>query len=269
MTQFLKRAFGAVLGLAWCANAWSTETITYAGVAGATLIDSGVMVVTGGGPFDRTEAFEYVRRADGGITLTNSITAASGAYRVAARFDLDADWQSTRAIGTGLYDNKPVAINMVRDGNQVKISVAGESQNMAPIAVCDPDCFINMSPSITAMFVMTRHYDFKQGGEQEFRWAGQDLDRVRTLSGGKARLTFQKEKALRRADGTEITIRHFTFVEALPAADGSTFLLNFDMWTDTAHRPYGFRVRVPNATTSGVFGLRQGSDDIRAALIAN
>ncbi|MEQ8510473.1 MAG: hypothetical protein RIB43_15825 [Rhodospirillaceae bacterium] len=248
---------------------------TYAGVAGARVLDSGVMVVTGNPAFAREETFEYVQRPDGGITLLNTISAGNGSFRVRARFDLDADWNSLSASGLGLYDGVPVESYMERVGDQVDILVhslnEGEGDgggiHLASSAVCDPDCFINMSPSAVAMFVMTRHYDLEKGGVQTFQWAGQDLDKVRTLSGGKANLVYQGEQAVKRAALPEaepetVTLRHFTFVEELPMPNGGVFKLDFDLWTDLDHWPMGFQVRTPG-TASATLGFRKGWDDVR------
>jgi hypothetical protein len=247
-------------------GAHAADPSIYAGVAGAMLFDSGAMVVTGGG-FAREENFEYVRRPDGGVTLLNVITAADGHYRVNARFDYDSGWNAVTAHGTGLYDGAPVAIAMHKAGKEVAVDVRGDGVDLHPRAACDPDCFLNMSPSATAMFVMTRHYDFAVGGEQEFRWAGQDLDRVRTLSGGRARLTFRGAKPVVRATGQTLNMRHFTFIELLPGPDGSTVSLDFDLWTDDEHRPYGFRVRLPGGSPAGTVALRKGFEDVRAAIL--
>lgn len=244
----------------------AAEPPFYSGVAGATVLDSGAMIVAGGASA-REESFEYVRRPDGGVTLLNTITAADGKYRVQARFDYDAAWESVRADGVGLYDGKTVNIAMRRLDKTVAIDVTGGGATMHPVAACDPSCFINMSPSATSMFVMTRHYDFKSGGEQEFRWAGQDLDRVRTLSGGLARLTYRNDLKIKRASGEELMLRHFTFVELLPAPDGSTYRLNFDLWTDDAHRPYGFRVVVPGGSARGTLAIRKGYEDVQAQIL--
>jgi len=242
---------------------------SYAGIAGATLVDSGTLVVSGGGPFDRTEQFEFLRRPDGGYTLLNTMTATDGRYRAQARFDLDGDWNSQQAHGIGLYDGKAVAIAMQRRGKKIEIQVTPLERSVpdasrTTTAVCDPSCFINMSPSATAMFVMTRHYDFARGGEQEFQWAGQDLDRVRTLSGGKARLVFVGQKELAIASGERLRLRHFTFVESLPKPDGGVFNLHFDLWTDDVHRPMGFRVRSPGGAAPGVVAWRRGYEEIRS-----
>ncbi len=244
---------------------------TYAGVAGAKVLDSGVFVVTGNAAFAREEAFEYVQRPDGGITLLNTISAENGGVRMRARFDLDADWQSLSASGLGLYDGVPVASYMERVGPVVEIQVhsldEGDGVHLSPTAVCDPDCFINMSPSAVAMFVMTRHYDMAKGGTQTFQWAGQDLDKVRTLSGGKANLVYQGEQEVTRAalpdkKAQTVTLRHFTFVEELPIPGGGVFKLDFDLWTDLDHWPMGFQVKTPGATEA-TLGFRKGWEDVR------
>ncbi len=250
------------------ADAQDTHPSTLAALSGATMVDSGVIVITSTPEFAREESFEYVRRPDGGITLLNTITATDGRFRTRARFDMDADWNALSASGLGLYEGVPVEIFMQRNGAQVDIQVHGEGVHLNPTAVCDPDCFINMSPTTLPMFVMTRHYDRATGGVQTFRWTGQDLDRVRTLSGGKANLDFAGEIEVSRAalpgqDPEQVTVLHFTFVEEIPLPDGKYFRLNFDLWTDAEHRPLGFRAMTPG-TTGGTVGFRKGWDDVRA-----
>lgn len=244
-----------------------SDPSTYAGVGGATVLDSGVMVVSGGPRFARNESFEYLRRPRGGITLINTITAADGAFRVRARFDLDERWRSLGADGVGLYDGTPVRSSMRIHDDSVDIAVDGEGIALRPSAECDPDCFLNMSPSSLAMFVMTRHYDKGAGGEQRFRWAGQDLDRARTLSGGTADLSYAGRIDVPRSGQRALSIDHYTFVETLPAPGGGTFSLNFDLWTDVEHRPMGFRVRTAGSGPGATVGFRQGFADVRAALL--
>jgi hypothetical protein len=264
----------AILVLALAAGpVCAGEPSVYAGLSGARLLDSGAMVVASGGPFDREESFEYLARPEGGFVLLNTITAGNGAYRVRARFDLDSAWRSQAAYGIGLYDGKPVDIAMRREGAEVKIAVRPREPALGgvssdPVAVCDPDCFINMSPSITSMFVMTRHYDFAKGGTQTFRWTGQDLDRVRTLSGGTATLAFKGEIEATRGDGEPLKVRHFTFVETMPNPAGGTYSLDFDLWTDVEHKPLGFRIRFSGGNPSGVVGWRKGLEDVRAGVVA-
>ena len=59
----------------------SADSTIYAGVSGVAVVDNGTFLVRGAGPFDRQESFEVLRRSDGGFTLLNTITAASGTYR--------------------------------------------------------------------------------------------------------------------------------------------------------------------------------------------
>ena len=232
---------------------------TYAGLAGATVLKAGVMQVESGSGFARTETFEYLKRPDGGVTLLNTMTSDDARYRVRARFDLTDEWQSTEAWGRGIYDGAPVNSHMKRNGDQVDITVSGPETDLTNTAVCDPDCFINMSPSVTAMFVMTRHHSMEVGAVQQFRWAGQDLDRVRTLDGGKADLKYEGEVT---AAGK--TVRYFTFIERLPLPDGTMFDLPFEMWTDLEHFPLGFRVGSGDRAT---VGFRQGWEDVKAQLL--
>jgi hypothetical protein len=247
----------------------------YAGVSGATLLDSGTMRVEAAGPFGRVESFEYLTRPDGGHVLLNSITALGGGYRLQGRFDLDKSWRSQSAQGIGLYQGTPVSVALSANGPKVDIRVrphgAGQGgPRIDATAACDPDCFIDMAPSILPMFVMTRHYDFARGGPQTFRWAGQDLQQPRTLGGGIAALSLKAETQAARAGGGRLAVRHFTFVETmpLPGPKPGSFSLNFDLWTDTDHRPLGYRVFLPNGDPAGLIGWRTGYEDIRAALIA-
>jgi hypothetical protein len=265
----------ALLAFALASAAHAGDGPVYAGVSGATLLDSGTMRVDAAGPFGRVESFEYLTRPDGGHVLLNSITALGGGYRLQGRFDLDKAWRSESAQGIGLYEGTPVSVALNADGPQVKISVrpqgAGKSgPKIDSTAACDPDCFIDMAPSILPMFVMTRHYDFARGGAQTFRWAGQDLQQPRTLSGGIAALSLKAETQAARAGGGSLAVRHFTFVETmpLPGPKAGSFSLNFDLWTDTEHRPLGYRVFLPGGDPAGLIGWRAGYEDIRAALVA-
>jgi hypothetical protein len=233
-----------------------------AGLGGAKLRDAGVLSMDGGA-YARTEVFEYLDMPDGGHVLLNTITAANGQYRVQVRFDMDKDWRSVSAHGQGLYDGTPVTIHMAREGDTVAIRVTGDGIDLSPRAECAPDCFINMSPSATAMFMMTRFYDMAKGGAQPFLWAGQDLDRKRTLSGGISRLSFKAARPVKRLDGSTLDILHFTFVEDLPDPRGGRYLLDFDLWVDTEHRPMGFRVTSKQFT---VTGFRGGFEDVKATL---
>jgi hypothetical protein len=265
--EIMKRLMEAAsLALIVLKTTTATGDSTLAGVGGVALVDSGIMVVSGPAQFARTEGFEFVQRRDGGVSLLNTITASDGRFRVRARFDYDDAWNSISANGTGLYDGKPVISTMRVNGTEVDIRVIGDGIDITRTAACDPDCFVNMSPSAIAMFVMTRHYDEAEGGAQTFRWAGQDLDRVRTLTGGTATLSFEGEGLIPRDSGLPIRVKHYTFAESLPVADGHPVILNFDLWTRANHAPLGFRVQTPGAT-SDTLGFRQGYDDVRDAIL--
>jgi len=237
------------------------QSSVLAGVADVRLLDAGVMTIGGDAEFVRTEAFEYLQQADGRYTLLNTITAGDGRYRVRGRFDYDEQWQATSASGVGLYAGGAVDIAMRIEQQRVKIEVDGKNRRLRPAADCDPDCFLNLSPSAIAMFVMTRHYDMRKGGDQTFRWSGQDLDREYTLSGGTAELRWRGTRAYPHA-GSAIMLRHFTFRESLPAPEGGRFVLDFDLWTDDEHRPIGFRVRIPGGSPEGTVGSRTGFEQI-------
>ena len=250
------------------ADAATSAPATYAGVSGAAVLDSGAFVVVGGGPFDREENFEMIQRADGGHTVVNTVTAKSGSYRVQGRFDWDADWNAQSADGIGIHNGKAVSITMRRAGKQVKISVApldGSGKPKSAVTACDPSCFIDMSPSIMPMFVMTRHYDFAKGGEQDYLWAAQDLDNDRSLSTS-VRMLFDANKEAKRSNNEPVRLRHFTFVESIPLPGGKVFKMSFDLWTDLEHRPMAFRAKSPGGAAAGIVGVRKGYEDLRGVL---
>lgn len=258
------------IGAVTAGGTQATDPTLLAGLSGVTVVDTGTFVVTDAGPFDRQETFEVLRRRDGGYTLVNTITATSGAYRVQGRFDFDGAWNAQDVFGIGLYKERPVAIAMRRAGKRVDITVTPvDGTDPAPqrlTSACDPSCFIDMSPAILPMFVMTRHYDFTKGGEQRFLWAGQDLDQGRTADGNVVQLRFEGQRAVKPATGPELQLRHFTFVESIPLPGGGSFKMNFDLWTDLEHAPLAFRAQSPGGRPGGIFGIRRGHEDLRDAL---
>lgn len=258
----LFRAFASLLAAMLPVAALSQPSVL-SGVSDVQLLDAGVMDIRGDAPFVRSESFEYLQQADGSHILLNTITATDGRYRVRGRFDYDSEWRATSAAGVGLYEGERVEIAMRVDGQRVAIEVDGNNHRLRPSADCSPDCFLNLSPSAIAMFVMTRHYDLRRGGDQSFRWSGQDLDVEYTLSGGTAALRWQGTRAYPHA-GSAVLLRHFTFRESLPRPDGERFVLDFDLWTDDRHRPIGFRVRIPGGEPGGTVGIRTGYEQILA-----
>jgi hypothetical protein len=59
-------------------------------------------------------------------------------------------------------------------------------------------------------------------------------------------------------------------IERIPTPDGGVFVMEFDLWTDDADRPMGYRINSTGGkpSTSGVFGFRQGYEDVRDQLVA-
>jgi len=238
----------------------------YSGVSGAKVIDSGVFVVASGSGA-REETFEYVQRTDGGFTVLNSITAANGTYRVNGRFDYDAGWNATGAHGNGYYEGVPVAISLERSADKVAITVAGKGKPIRSSAACAPSCLLDMSPSINPMFVMTRHYDFAAGGEQEFLWVGQDLNKLNSTKDDHVQIVLQEEATVTRPGGESMKLRHFNFLESIPQPNGQMFRLTFDLWTDPDHHPIAFRVRLPGSSAVGTVGVRKGFEELRSQLL--
>jgi hypothetical protein len=245
----------------------TTPASVYAGVAGVELVDAGVLVVEGDPRIARTEVFEYLRRPDGGYTLVETVTAGDGRYRVRARLDYDEDWNAVSAGGVGLYDADPVDVSLTAAGGEAVIRVRGPGLLATPEADCPPGCFLNMSPTALPMFVMTRHYDRKAGGEQTFHWASQDLDRRYTMSGGTARLAYVGRQRLPHGEDV-VVVDHYTFLESLPTPDGGRFELTFDLWTDDAHRPLGFRVVEAGGRPGRTVGFRRGYEALLPHLTA-
>ena len=129
---------------------------------------------------------------------------------------------------------------------------------------------MDMAPSGSPMFVMTRHYDHAKGGTQSFQWAAQDLPRpVTSPDNQRAELRLRRERAVTRADGSRLRLRDYEMVERIPTPDGGMFVMEFDLWTDEADRPMAYRINSvagkPPATP--IIALRRGYDDALAPLV--
>ena len=224
---------------------------------GDRIEDSGVIAVASG-RFARTEAFEVVRHADGGRTLTSIITGADGSYRVEGRWSYDADEHAISADGKASYSGAPATINIVATPPTASIAVsAGAVERKIP-APCDPDCLIDMAPSALPMFTMTRRYDQAQGGAQSFRWIGQGLVFDQVLLEGIAEI-----RLLDRQTVGDVDVSHFIFVETLTdAKTGDVTSFAFNLWVDADHRPLAFGM------TSGTLGVREGYEAVPAAMPA-
>ncbi len=248
----------------------AAEDLTLAGVRGVKLLDAGSFVVAGLPPFAREETFEFLQRPDGGVTLLSATTMADGAVRVQARYDYDARWRAVAAVGQGIYKDEPVRVTMATEPGAVAIRVRGEQTRIDRTIPCPDGCFMDMAPSGSPMFVMTRHYDRAKGGPQSFQWAAQDLPQpVTSPDNQRAALRLRREVPVARADGSTLTIRDYEMIERIPTPDGGVFVMEFDLWTDAADRPMGYRINKVGGkpATSGILGFRKGYEDVRDRLL--
>lgn len=244
--------------------------LTLAGVKDVKLLDSGSFVVSGLPPFAREETFEFLQRPDGGVTLLSATTMTNGSLRVQARYDYDAEWNAVAAVGQGRYEDEPVRVDMQATDDAVSIRVRGEETKIDKTVPCPDGCFMDMAPSGSPMFVMMRHYDHAKGGMQSFQWAAQSLPQAFTSPDDqRAALKLRREVPVERADGSKITIRDYEMVERIPTPDGGMYVMEFDLWTDDADRPMGYRINTAGGkpSTSGIVGFRKGYEDVRAKIV--
>ncbi len=237
---------------------------------GVKLLDAGSFVVSAVPAFAREETFEFLQRPDGGVTLLSATTMTDGAVRVQARYDYDANWKSVAAVGEGVYGDEPVRVDMQAGPGAVTIRVRGAKTAIDKTIPCPEGCFMDMAPSGSPMFVMTRLYDRKRGGAQSFQWAAQDLPQPLTSPDNqRAELRFRGEKPVTRANGSTVTIHDYEMIERIPTPDGGVFVMEFDLWTDDAERPMGYRINKLGGkpSTSGIVGFRKGYEDVRAQLV--
>lgn len=261
--------WAAAMGLA---NVAHGEELTLAGVTNVHLVDAGSFVVAGRPGFAREETFEFLRHSDGRMTLLSATTVADGSLRVQARYDYDADWNAIQAVGQGLYEDEPVRVTLKAENKQVTVRVRGDTTSIDASVPCPDGCFLDMAPSGSPMFVMTERYDHKKGGTQTFRWAAQDLRRAFTSPDNqRAELRLRREVPVQRSDGTSIVIREYDMVERVPTPQGTDFVLEFDMWTDEAGRPMGYRLNTAGGkpSRSGAFAFRKGFEDVREQFAGN
>lgn len=267
MQQFTVTAVtAAMLTTMTMANA---SDLTLAGVKGVKLLDAGSFVVSGLPPFAREETFEFLQRPDGGVTLLSATTMTDGSMRVQARYDYDADWNAVAGTGRGIYEDEPVRVDMRAQPESVTIRVRGETTAIDETIPCPDGCFMDMAPSGSPMFVMTRHYDRVKGGMQSFQWAAQDLQRPFTSPANqRAALRLRREVPVERSDGSTIIIRDYEMIERIPTPDGGVYVMEFDIWTDDADRPMGYRINTAGGkpSTAGILGFRKGYEDVRAQI---
>jgi len=261
------------LGLALLATAipaTAQEGVTLSGVKGVRLLDAGIFVVSGGASTAREETFEFLQRPDGGVTLLSATTMNDGTARVQARYDYDAAWKAVAAYGQGIYGDEPVQLDMRTTPGAVAIRVRGAKTTIDKSVPCPGGCFMDMAPSGSPMFVMTRHYDRAKGGEQSFQWAAQDLPRPLTSPDNqRAALRLRRELPVKRADGSSLRIRDYEMIERIPTPDGGLFVMEFDLWTDETERPMGYRINKVGGKppAAAILGFRRGYEDIRTQVV--
>lgn len=261
---------GALLLVALASPVAAPRDLTLSGLKGVRLLDAGSFVVSGGPSTAREETFEFLQRNDGSITLLSATTMSDGSVRVQARYDYDANWRGVAAVGQGIYGDEPVRVEMQAVAAGVEIRVRGERTSMDKTIVCPQGCFMDMAPSGSPMFVMTRQYDRSKGGAQSFQWAAQDLPRPFTSPHNqRADLKLRREIPVQRLDGSTVVIRDYEMVERIPTPDGGLFVMEFDLWTDADERPMGYRInsvggRPPAAP---ILGFRRGYEDVRDQLV--
>ena len=261
------------LGLALLATAipaTAQEGVTLSGVKGVRLLDAGIFVVSGGASTAREETFEFLQRPDGGVTLLSATTMNDGTARVQARYDYDAAWKAVAAYGQGIYGDEPVQLDMRTTPGAVAIRVRGAKTTIDKSVPCPGGCFMDMAPSGSPMFVMTRHYDRAKGGEQSFQWAAQDLPRPLTSPDNqRAALRLRRELPVKRADGSSLRIRDYEMIERIPTPDGGLFVMEFDLWTDETERPMGYRINKVGGKppAAAILGFRRGYEDIRMQVV--
>lgn len=226
--------------------------------AGDRLEDSDLLIMTGGA-FARTEAFEVVRKADGGSVLTSITVGANDSYRVQMRIRYDANEQSVSASGLGNYGGEPIDLTITKADGTARIIATGAEFRADQTTPCN-SCQLDMSPSATPMFVMTRLYDEAQGGKQDFRWVARALTGDLVLLDGQARIiklgdfTFSK-------DGEQVPVKQYAFVEKLRNEKvGAYFYVTFNLYTTADGRPLGF------VTGGETRGERRGYEGLIAAL---
>ena len=256
--------------LAPVAPSLAQEGVTLSGLKDVRLLDAGIFVVSGQPSTAREETFEFLQRPDGGVTLLSATTMSDGAMRVQARYDYDAAWKAVAAFGQGVYGDEPVQVDLHASPGAVAIRVRGVRTTLDKSVPCPGGCFMDMAPSGSPMFVMTRNYDRAKGGEQSFQWAAQDLARPATSPDDqRAALRLRRESPVKRADGSSLKIRDYEMIERIPTPGGGMFVMEFDLWTDDAERPMGYRINkiAGKPPAAPIVAFRRGYEDIRTQVV--
>ena len=224
---------------------------------GDEVIDSGVMNVSRLGQAVSSEEFRVIRRADGGRTIVSVVTAADNSFDIQARWDYDADEQALSATGWGKHADHAFEVTLARDGDAATMSVAYESgEQVTYEGECPQGCLMDMMPGAIPQFTMSRRYDSERAGVQDFRWMAYVLNQDMRSFDVVVSVDHVRDFWVARADGSEITVRHFVFDEkgSLDGV-GEEYETHSNLWVDTMHRPIKFKV-------GQTFGLRAGFEDI-------
>ncbi|MCY3606535.1 MAG: hypothetical protein OXH45_12375 [Gammaproteobacteria bacterium] len=225
---------------------------------GDEVIDSGVMNVSRLGHAISSEEFQVVRRADGGRTIVSVVTAADDSFEIPARWDYDADEQATGAAGWGKHaDGRAFEVTLTRDADAATMFVAYESgERVTYEGECPSGCLMDMMPGAIPQFTMSRRYDADRAGVQDFRWMAFVLNQDMRSFDVVVSIDHVRDFSVARADGSEITVRHFVFDEKGSLdGTGEGYETHSNLWVDTTHRPIKFKV-------GQTIGLRAGFEDI-------
>ena len=261
----MKELFGFLAASALAMSGALADTVDprlYTPAPGDELIDSGVMNVSRLGKGISSEEFEVIRRADGGRTIVSVVTAADNSFRIPARWDYDADEQAIGATGWGKHAGPAFEVTLARDADAATMTVAYESgERVTHEGECPPGCLMDMMPGAIPQFTMSRRYDTDAAGVQDFRWMAYVLNQDMRSFDVVVSIDHVRDYGIARADGSEITVRHFVFDEkgSLDGV-GDEYEAHSNFWVDMMHRPIKFKV-------GQTIGLRAGFEDIDDRLV--
>ena len=213
----MKELFGFLAASALATSGALADTVDprlYTPAPGDEVIDSGVMNVSRLGQDISSEEFEVIRRADGGRTIVSVVTAADNSFRIPARWDYDADEQAISATGWGKHAGPAFEVTLARDADAATMTVVYESgERVTHEGECPPGCLMDMMPGAIPQFTMSRRYDADKAGVQDFRWMAYVLNQDMRSFDVVVSIDHVRDYSVARADGSEITVRHFVFDE--------------------------------------------------------
>lgn len=247
---------GGILAIGPAVSAEVERSVLFELVDGDVLEDSGVITVSSKAS-TRTEVFETVRHGDGGWTTTSIITDLNRPYRVEGRWSYDSNGRSIKAKGVGAYEGVPikVAIDVQRPAATIHIEVGDETRTVP--AQCGPTCFVDLSPSVMAMFSITRQFEITTQETRTYQWIGQALHADFTLlEGGGSDVSLHAVQQL-----ADLEVLQFIFLETLPG-DGASQPIRaaFNLYVDSNYRPLAF------VSSGGTVGYRVGYDFVTEAI---